>query len=282
MPDVLAKKKSDLEALRARGRPVFSLAEILVATKVLTREARAEIEQIMAQHGRTCVACGMTTFLLPGESSTRKPCEHCGGRLKPSGTGRLPSPPQDVRIPSPAPAPRPPEPPRTAPAARRSADEPSDAEAWAAKGAEHGKAGRREEALACFEKALAIEPSHGSAWTGKGACLSQLGRHEEAVRCFAQGERFAKDTLKRASRRFAMTSLQALGRHDEALKLAREALAANAQDASSLLVVVEAELKLGKRAEAIRSLRKLMTMIGAESKLYGRAREIQGLLEVDE
>jgi hypothetical protein len=45
---------------------------------------------------------------------------------------------------------------------------------------------RREyqEAIACFDKALALEPQNGRAWFGKGEALFHLGREKEAKPCF--------------------------------------------------------------------------------------------------
>jgi|GEM_PF-441768 len=52
------------------------------------------------------------------------------------------------------------------------------------KGDALAKSGRDEEALQCFDKALAIDPQYAKAWALKGATLGMLDRHEEALQCF--------------------------------------------------------------------------------------------------
>ena len=43
------------------------------------------------------------------------------------------------------------------------------------------KAGRHEEALACYERALAIDPRHAEVLNNRGNALAELGRHREAL-----------------------------------------------------------------------------------------------------
>ena len=44
--------------------------------------------------------------------------------------------------------------------------------------------GRKEEAIACYDRALEIEPRYAHAWNNKGIALSALGRKEEAIACY--------------------------------------------------------------------------------------------------
>ncbi|WP_455564309.1 tetratricopeptide repeat protein, partial [Akkermansia massiliensis] len=46
--------------------------------------------------------------------------------------------------------------------------------------------GRKEEALACYNKALEINPHHDAALNNKGLLLSNLGKKEEALACYIQ------------------------------------------------------------------------------------------------
>lgn len=55
---------------------------------------------------------------------------------------------------------------------------------WSARGGSLCALGKHDEALACFDEALAIEPRYGHAWSNKGVALYYLGRNEEALKCF--------------------------------------------------------------------------------------------------
>ena len=55
---------------------------------------------------------------------------------------------------------------------------------WSNRGSSLCTLGRFEEAIVCFDKALAIEPRYGHAWSNKGVVLYLLGRNHEALKCF--------------------------------------------------------------------------------------------------
>ena len=59
-----------------------------------------------------------------------------------------------------------------------------DAAALAKKGATLEHDGRLEDALACYEQALALDSSLAEAYVGKGNVLNRLERYEEALACF--------------------------------------------------------------------------------------------------
>jgi Flp pilus assembly protein TadD len=48
--------------------------------------------------------------------------------------------------------------------------------------------GRHEEALACFDRALEISPFYMQAWYGKGQALSGLGRYSDALACYERAK----------------------------------------------------------------------------------------------
>jgi tetratricopeptide (TPR) repeat protein len=74
-------------------------------------------------------------------------------------------------------------------------------------------AGPRHEALAAYERALAIDPEHLRAWTQKGILLSMLGRHEEALEAYDRALAIRQNGLGWAQR---ARTLRALGRDAEA------------------------------------------------------------------
>jgi tetratricopeptide (TPR) repeat protein len=61
-----------------------------------------------------------------------------------------------------------------------------DADAWLSKGDALSELGRPEQAIAWFDKALAINPRLAKAWFGKGNALFRLGRLDEAKTCLGK------------------------------------------------------------------------------------------------
>lgn len=64
-----------------------------------------------------------------------------------------------------------------------------DAVRWKLKGSSLGNLGRPEEALVCFDDALALDPRDADAWYSKGAALGNSLRHREALACFEEAQR---------------------------------------------------------------------------------------------
>jgi tetratricopeptide (TPR) repeat protein len=60
------------------------------------------------------------------------------------------------------------------------------ADAFIKKGAALERLGRLDEALASYERALGLDDSHADAYIGKGNVLNRLERYEEALVCFEQ------------------------------------------------------------------------------------------------
>ena len=54
---------------------------------------------------------------------------------------------------------------------------------WCKKGDSLAALGHLEEAIACYDQALAVSPRYAVAWNNKGRCLADLGRSEEAMIC---------------------------------------------------------------------------------------------------
>jgi tetratricopeptide (TPR) repeat protein len=154
---------------------------------------------------------------------------------------------------------------------------------WSNKGASLNELGRHEEALGCYDKALAIDPQYTSAWNNKGTALADLGRHEEALGCYnkaltidpryavawnskgialaalARGkealECFDKgleiDPRYRTAWNSKGTVLAALGRREEALGCFDQALAVDPRYAAAWYNKGNAHAALGRREKAI-------------------------------
>jgi serine/threonine protein kinase/Tfp pilus assembly protein PilF len=94
---------------------------------------------------------------------------------------------------------------------------------WSDKGGSLGALGRFEEAIACFDRALAIEPRDAMAWSNKGAVLVELGRCEDAIACFDKA--LASDPRHALAWHNKAGALVELGRRLEAMACYDKALA---------------------------------------------------------
>jgi tetratricopeptide (TPR) repeat protein len=92
--------------------------------------------------------------------------------------------------------------------------------------------GRREEALAQFDAALAIDPRHLRTLIRRGNTLVELGRHVEALEIYGRAIEIAPTLLDAWCNRGS--SLRALGRNQEALDSYDRALAIHSQSFESL------------------------------------------------
>lgn len=102
------------------------------------------------------------------------------------------------------------------------------AEAWNAKGLVLKSIGQPAEAIACYDKALAIDPRKADVWCNKGSALYALGRVEEAARCLEKATSLNPGDMKSWCNRGVM--LKALGHLQEAIACYDKALEINPRD----------------------------------------------------
>jgi serine/threonine protein kinase len=104
----------------------------------------------------------------------------------------------------------------------------ASATSWSNRGASFCELGKLEEAIVCFDRALAIEPRYGHAWSNKGVVLYSLGRNDEALRCFENALNIdCRDTMAWCN---AANVLSTLGRHEKAIECCDKALALDPHD----------------------------------------------------
>jgi tetratricopeptide (TPR) repeat protein len=101
-------------------------------------------------------------------------------------------------------------------------------EAWNGKGLALKAIGRPAEALACYEKALAIDPRKSDVWCNKGSALYAQGRVEEALVCLEEATSVNPRDFKSWCNQGVM--LKALGRLREAVCCYDKALEINPRD----------------------------------------------------
>ena len=106
--------------------------------------------------------------------------------------------------------------------------EKASATFWSNRGASFCELGRLEEAITCFDKALAIEPRYGHAWSNKGVVLYSLGRNDDALKCFENALNIdCRDAMAWCN---AANVLSTLGRREEAIEYCDKALAIDPRD----------------------------------------------------
>ena len=60
----------------------------------------------------------------------------------------------------------------------------TDAHEWYNKGLILGNLGRYSEAVACYDKSLAIDPNNALTWYNKGLSMIKLGKNKDGEKCF--------------------------------------------------------------------------------------------------
>ena len=122
--------------------------------------------------------------------------------------------------------------------------------------------GRTEEAVAEFERALALDPSNADAYVRPGRRLLRLGEFDKSLEIFRQGDlgEPARPSLaywygSKAQANFG------LKRYDQAIELARQAIAINPNDIPYAHVVLVAALALTDHdAEAREALQRYLAL----------------------
>jgi tetratricopeptide (TPR) repeat protein len=133
-----------------------------------------------------------------------------------------------------------------------------DAPGYAARGSALAKAGRTEEALAEFDRALALDPYHVPALYGRGLVYQADKRHEQAIADFTAANGLtpqrAEPLLARA------TSYLAIDRPKEAASDLDEAVQADPNSAQAWLARGTAHERLGDKAKAFASYSRALAL----------------------
>ena len=99
---------------------------------------------------------------------------------------------------------------------------------WYRKGDKNLQAQRYGEAIACFDRALAICPKAARVWRNKGMALSRSGNRATAIECYARAlDLNPRDSITWFNRG---TTVQRMGRHEEALACFDRSTEINATD----------------------------------------------------
>jgi tetratricopeptide (TPR) repeat protein len=120
--------------------------------------------------------------------------------------------------------------------------QPGFAEAHNSRGAVFQKLNRHGDALASYDRAIALKPDYANAHHNRGSALKQLQRHDEALASFDRAVALKPDLAEAFNNRGVV--LQEMKRYDEALASFEKAIALNPSHAvainnrGSLLVVM--------------------------------------------
>jgi tetratricopeptide (TPR) repeat protein len=124
---------------------------------------------------------------------------------------------------------------------------------------------RDDEAVAIWEKALAIDPDFAEAACALGRALDALGRHEDAIGRFEQALDVDPDY---AEARFGLATVElALGRHTDALASFDKALASQPDHAASLCGRARVLSALGRHDEAVASCERAAALSPADARI---------------
>jgi tetratricopeptide (TPR) repeat protein len=134
----------------------------------------------------------------------------------------------------------------------------AEARVWHKRGNGLAGAGRLEEAIRCYDEAVALDPRLAVAWHNKGHILYKMGRHEEAIRCYDR----ALELNPRDARAWCNKgiSLNSLGRYEDAVCSYDEALAFDPRDATAWSNKGNCLDLMGRREEAIRCYDKALEL----------------------
>ena len=126
---------------------------------------------------------------------------------------------------------------------------------------------RHEEAIAVYERVIAIDPSISSGtWSHKGVALSSLGRHKEAIRAYDQG--IAGDPTYSWVWVEKGKSLSSLGRHEEATRAYDKAIAISPTDAHAWAEKGKFLSSLKRHEEATRAYDKAIAIEPTDAQAW--------------
>lgn len=132
--------------------------------------------------------------------------------------------------------------------------QPDDPWAWARKGRTLRLLGRLPAALDAYDEALRLRPSYAWAWKGRGVVLEKLGRNEEALACHRAATGIDPDDVWNWMNQ--AEALRALGRPAEALAALQCGLEVDPEHAQSWGRIGQLERTLGHLQTAVEAYRR--------------------------
>jgi tetratricopeptide (TPR) repeat protein len=132
---------------------------------------------------------------------------------------------------------------------RATAVDPANAMAFANRADVLADLGRHVEALAHYDKAVELDPRNVAGWCNRGSTLQALGRDTDAADSFGRAIVLAPNV---AAIHFNMANaLDRLGRHEEAIQRYRQAIALKPDLADAYINLASPLIALGRWQEAV-------------------------------
>jgi len=152
---------------------------------------------------------------------------------------------------------------------------------WNSKGASLNALGRHQEAINCYERALAIDPNHPTVWHNKGVALHFLHRHDEAIACYDKALSVNADYANAWNNKGKL--LRVLGRNDEAVNCYDRALSIDARFAEGWDGKGDALYALGRHKEACGCYDKALAIDPRDPEFwYDKGRCLKALCRFEE
>ena len=122
--------------------------------------------------------------------------------------------------------------------------------------------GHLEEAIAWYDKVLALESRNTNAWNNMGVCYRKLGKTDEALKCY--GNAIRADHHNASAWNNKGNLLYSMGNFTEAIVHLNKAIGIDPLNESAWLNRAMAEDRLGLRQEAIHSYQKFIDLKPAQ------------------
>lgn len=123
---------------------------------------------------------------------------------------------------------------------------------WYKKGNSLKNLGRHEDAIESYNRAISINPDNNFAWNNKGICLGDLGKNEESLESYDQA--ISINPNDDCAWNNKASSLYTLGRYEESIMSADRAIGINPNDDCAWINKGSSLTELGRYEEAISSL----------------------------
>ena len=118
--------------------------------------------------------------------------------------------------------------------------------------------GQYNEAIECYDKALAIDPKSADTWYNKGLAFNELGKYHEAIECYDKALAInGKDAYTWYNKGLTLSNL---GSYDEAIKCYDKALQLNSEYTNALNNKSHILVAIGEYAEAMKSYKKVLEL----------------------